>query len=63
MSTVRHNLLTQRGYTPYCGKNHCKHNWPRTTFNGSQFECVCGWKSSYAPDFIEKVKEFRRSKP
>lgn len=51
-SIVRRNLLTQYGYTPYCGSDHCTWRWPRTTFNGAQFACRCGWKSGFEATFI-----------
>jgi len=57
MSIVRQNLLTQKDYTPYCGNNHCSVLMPRSRFNGHQFECVCGWKSSFEPEFIEQYKK------
>jgi hypothetical protein len=56
VSTVRQNLLTRLGYTPYCGGERCYLRWPRTTFNGSQFACRCGWRSRFEPDFIEQYK-------
>ena len=56
MSIVRKNLLTRHGYTPYCGNDSCGYHWPRTTFNGKQFACQCGWRSSFEPEFIEKYR-------
>jgi hypothetical protein len=56
MSTVRENLLTRRGYTPYCGNQRCLFRMPRTIFNGTQFACQCGWRSSFEPEFIERYK-------
>jgi hypothetical protein len=56
MSIVRENLLTRPGYTPYCGAEHCVMRWPRTRFNGSQFQCGCGWKSSFEAEFVEQYK-------
>lgn len=63
---VRENLMTQPGYTGYCGDEHCKprnsyplkgEQWPRTRFNGSQFVCPkCGWVSQYPKDFIDRYK-------
>lgn len=58
-SIVRENLLKHRGYTPYCGSERCTHGTPRTRFNGSQFECSCGWRSLFEPEFIEKYKQVR----
>lgn len=56
LSTVRRNLLNQPGYTPYCGAEKCGGRWPRTFFNGSQFACACGWRSSFEAEFIEDYK-------
>lgn len=56
MSIVRNNLLTQLNYTPYCGNVSCVFGLPRTTFNGRQFVCACGWKSEFEPEFIEQYK-------
>jgi hypothetical protein len=52
VSIVRDNLMTRRGYTPYCGAYQCRFVWPRTTFNGEQFVCDCGWRSSFDREFI-----------
>lgn len=52
---VRHNLLTQRGYTPYCGADCCV--GPRTQFDGYQFACGrCGWRSSFDSQFIAQYR-------
>ena len=60
-SDVRRNLLTRKGYTPYCGNMDCR-TMPRTQFTGTQFKChSCGWESSYEPEFIERVKKVRQS--
>jgi hypothetical protein len=56
MSIVRENLLTQKGYTPYCGDSQCRFRMPRTAFNGKQFQCMCGWQSAFEPAFIEDYK-------
>jgi len=57
MSTVRHNLLTQEHYSPYCGGATCV-RMPRTTFDGEQFKCsCCGWRSQFDAEFIEQYKE------
>ncbi len=56
MSIVRENLISTAHYTPYCGAGTCFHKWPRTKFNGTQFECRCGWKSSFEPQFIEQYR-------
>lgn len=60
---VRENLMTQDGYTPYCGNNlpsavkgGC--NNPRTVWNGEQFKCpTCGFTSEFPADFIARYKE------
>jgi hypothetical protein len=59
LSIVRQNMLKHPGYTPYCGSENCSHYWPRTRFNGSQFECGCGWTSKFEPEFIDKYKAVR----
>lgn len=56
MSIVRENLMTEVGYTPYCGDETCKARWPRTSFNGKQFQCSCGWTSGFEAKFIEEYK-------
>lgn len=56
LSTVRRNLLEQPGYTPYCGAESCRLRMPRTVFNGQQFQCACGWQSSFEAKFIELYK-------
>ena len=57
MSIVRQNLMTKKGYTPYCGNNECK-NMPRTRFNGEQFRCpCCGWTSQFPQEFIKQYKQ------
>lgn len=56
LTIVRHNLMTKEGYTPYCGSDHCTLRWPRTTFNGNQFTCSCGWTSQFDSIFIQEYK-------
>lgn len=56
LSIVRQNLLTRRGYAPYCGAERCPQGWPRAPFNGQQFECRCGWQSYFEPEFIAQYK-------
>lgn len=59
---VRENLMTEQGYSPYCGnnigrdfKNGC-HN-PRTVFDGDQFVCPnCAYRTTFPPDFIHRYK-------
>lgn len=62
---VRENLMTEEGYTGYCGDEYCKprtpystDRWPRTVWTGEQFKCPkCGWVSQYPKDFIDRYKE------
>ena len=56
-SIVRKNLMTRRGYAPYCGADVCSKGTPRTTFDGKQFFCNCGWRSEFPDDFIRKYLE------
>jgi hypothetical protein len=56
MNLIRDNLMTRPGYSPYCGSERCSAGMPRTTFNGSQFRCRCGWISGFDAEFIEKYK-------
>lgn len=55
-SIVRSNLLSQHHYAPYCGKDYCGARWPRMVFNGHQFQCACGYKTTFEPEFIEQYK-------
>jgi hypothetical protein len=57
VSIVRRNLMNCPGYTPYCGADPCKLRWPRTWFNGTQFQCGCGWRSSFEAAFIEQYSK------
>jgi hypothetical protein len=59
LSIVRRNLLTRPGYTPYCGNEQCNRLWPRTHFNQGQFECGCGWRSTFEPEFIAQLPHSR----
>lgn len=54
---VRENLMTIKGYSPYCGGWDCYCN-PRTHFNGEQFKCnCCGWISKFSKEFINRYKK------
>ena len=53
MSIVRENIMNREGYTPYCGDMNCKNHMPRTRFVSGQFQCSCGWRSGFEPEFIE----------
>lgn len=49
--------MNKPGYTPYCGNENCE-DMPRTWFWKGQFVCpVCGWRSSFEEEFINKWKE------
>lgn len=64
-SIVRTNMLNDKDYTCYCGSELCiprrtqfEERWPRTKFNGTQFECPkCNWESKYPEVFINTWKE------
>lgn len=57
MNLIRKNLMSIKGYSPYCGNNDCK-TVPRTEFNGEQFVCPhCGWVSAFNETFIFKYKK------
>ena len=61
-STVRDNLMTEPGYTGYCGnmisrsaKGGCDN--PRTKFDGEQVVCPkCSWRSQFPNEFIIRYK-------
>lgn len=55
-SIVRRNLLTREGYSPYCGGERCNRGMPRTSWDGEQFRCGCGWRSQFPSDFIAEYK-------
>lgn len=57
MSIVRDNLMSREGYRPYCGDAQCRFHMPRTRWDGEQFRCLCGWRSSFEPDFIEAYRD------
>jgi hypothetical protein len=57
-SVVRDNLLTRPGYAPYCGNMTCPCGMPRTRFDGEQFACGCGWRSSFEAEFIAEYRSF-----
>ena len=52
MSLIRDNLMTRPGYSPYCGDPACRLGMPRTHFLRGQFQCGCGWRSGFDPEFI-----------
>lgn len=65
MSVVRENLMKDPKYTPYCGAVECYARWPRTHFNGEQFECRCGFVTEFNSAFIAdwKAKHTEASNP
>lgn len=50
---VRENLMTRPGYAPYCMQ--CP-SLTRAVWDGEQFKCGCGWRSSFPADFITRYK-------
>ncbi len=60
MSIVRENLLSQPGYTPYCGGEYKACGLPRTKFDGQQFKCPrCSFRTNFEPEFIAEVVKFQ----
>jgi hypothetical protein len=59
MSIVRHNLLTIKNYSPYCIE--CR-AMDRMKFINNQFQCKCGYRTSFENEFIEELKKFRGEK-
>jgi len=58
MSIVRDNLMSRKGYTPYCGNALEDCDMPRASFDGEQFVCPeCGWRSGFDKEFIDKYKK------
>jgi len=49
-SIVRNNLMKKPKYTPYCGRDRC---FRRTRFDGEQFACTCGFRTSFPEAFID----------
>ena len=56
MSIVRDNLMNRPGYSPYCGLLACRFGMPRSSWDGGQFKCLCGWRSNLPDDFIAEYK-------
>lgn len=61
-SIVRRNLMTEPGYSPYCGNDISRdavggcYN-PRTKFNGQQFVCPsCKFSTTFPAEFIDEYK-------
>jgi hypothetical protein len=57
MSLIRKNLMSEPGYSPYCGSDSCWAGMPRSKFDGEQFVCRCGWRSQFPADFIGEYKD------
>lgn len=54
---IRNNLMTEKGYTPYCGSMSRFCSNPRTRWNGEQFACPkCGFVTQFPKEFIEEYK-------
>lgn len=53
---IRSILLLKKDYIPPCKGTMCIRA-PVITFNGSQFQCDCGWQSSHESEFICEYKE------
>jgi len=59
-TVVRENLMTEPGYTPYCGapmKSRC--TMPRTIWDPklNQFKCShCSFVTEFPADFIERYR-------
>jgi len=58
MSIVRENLMSRPGYAPFCGGDQCG-TALRSKFDGEQFTCYCGWRSSFEPEFMAEYKAYR----
>ena len=58
MTIVRRNLMTRKGYAPYCGNSDCR-TMPRAQKQSDwQFKCsCCGWVSEFPQEFINELKE------
>ena len=54
MSVIKENLMSRKGYTPYCGDLLCR-LMPRTVIIDGQFYCpACAWESDFDEKFIEE---------
>jgi hypothetical protein len=55
---VRHNLMNEENYTPYCGGHKCNLRNPRSVWDSlkQQFTCKCGWVSQFPAGFINRYK-------
>jgi len=52
-SIVRNNLMKRPGYTPYCGETHC---FNRTSWDGEQFRCRCGYRTEFPEAFLSPYR-------
>ena len=59
ISTVRENLMNEKGYSPFCGAVRCLFSMPRSKWDAdkNQFTCRCGWVSEFPQDFIKRYKK------
>ena len=57
------NMLTRKGYTPYCGADSCIFFMPRTVFTSGQYQCVCGWRSQLDKDIVDQIIELNKEQP
>jgi len=57
MSLIQDNLMNREGYSPYCGDCACSYRMPRTFFKNDQFECKCGFRTDFTPEFIAEYKK------
>ncbi len=55
--SLEKTLLTHKCESPPCEAKDCRFSWPRTAFDGEQFKCLCGWRTNYSKEFIEKWKK------
>lgn len=51
LEIIKTNLMNLEGYTPLCGNGNCQ---KRTSFNGAQFICACGWSTLLDKEFVSK---------
>ena len=57
---MQEKILSEKGYTPYCGNIHCNGGNPRTLFatDSLQFFCpCCGWMSKFPKECMEEYKK------
>lgn len=58
LTIVRHNLMNDPNYRPYCGNdNHKGLNRVKWDSNLRQFRCSCGFVTEFPEDFIKRYTE------